>query len=87
MEVAERVDARKVRYGEREALALAQSVDEIISLRGKKVVRVDMRGRPGRDEILGALLGPSGNLRAPTARCGRTLIVGFSPGAYDELLR
>ena len=85
--MVERVDAKKVRYGEREALALAQSVDEILSLRGKKVVRVDLRARPGREEILAALLGPSGNLRAPTVRQGRTLIVGFTPEAYASVVR
>jgi arsenate reductase-like glutaredoxin family protein len=81
-----RVDAKKVRYGADEAMALAGSVDEIVSLRGKKVVKVDMRARPGREEVLAALLGPSGNLRAPTVRRGRRLLVGFTPEAYDAFM-
>ena len=86
MEVRERVDAKKVRYGEAEALTLAGQVDEVISMRGSKVLRLDMRGKPARAEVLAALMGPSGYLRAPTVRRGRTLLVGFTPEVYDEQL-
>lgn len=65
-------------------MALAAGVDEIISMRGSKVLRVDMRKKPARADVLAALLGPSGNLRAPTVRRGRTLLVGFVPEVYDE---
>ncbi len=34
-----------------------------------------------RKELLAALLGPTGNLRAPAMVCGDTLIVGFSDDA------
>jgi arsenate reductase-like glutaredoxin family protein len=84
VEVRERVDAKKVRFGEVEALALADRVDEIVSMRGSKVTRVDMRKKPARADVLAALLGPSGYLRAPTVRRGRTLLVGFVPEVYDE---
>jgi arsenate reductase-like glutaredoxin family protein len=32
------------------------------------------------------LLGPSGNLRAPTVRKGKTLLIGFNDEAYQEVL-
>ncbi|MEZ6006130.1 MAG: ArsC family (seleno)protein, partial [Planctomycetota bacterium] len=32
-----------------------------------------------------AMLGPSGNLRAPTIRKGKTLIVGFHEELYEEI--
>jgi hypothetical protein len=32
------------------------------------------------------LLGPTGNLRAPTLRIGRTLLVGFDEATYREVL-
>lgn len=55
--------------------------------KGKKVIRFDMKkGPPSRDELLGALLGPSGNLRAPTMRVGTTLYVGFEPTEFPKLL-
>jgi len=44
-----------------------------------------MRKDPPDDAmLLHHLLGPSGNLRAPTALKGKTLIVGFSDEAYRE---
>ena len=36
--------------------------------------------------VLARLMGPTGNLRAPTARVGTTLMVGFNEEAYAEVL-
>ncbi len=80
------MDARKTRFAASEALKLAGAVDVIVSLRGKKVVRLEMKASPPESDVLAALLGPSGNLRAPTVRRGRTLVVGFTPEAYAEYL-
>jgi hypothetical protein len=50
-------------------------------------VHVDLkREKPPRAELLGLLLGPTGNLRAPTLRKGRKLIVGFDEATYKKLL-
>ncbi|MCK6457192.1 MAG: hypothetical protein L6Q92_11770 [Phycisphaerae bacterium] len=50
-------------------------------------MRFDMsKDRPGDAELLAVMLGPTGNLRAPTIRRGRTLIVGFNEGIYDKLV-
>ena len=55
--------------------------------KGKKIVHVDLkRDKPPRAELLGLLLGPTGNLRAPTLRKGRKLIVGFDEATYKKLL-
>lgn len=52
------------------------------------MVQVDLKAsRPGRAELLALLLGPTGGLRAPTLRVGRTLLVGFSEEAYAKILR
>ena len=37
-------------------------------------------------QLLARMIGPTGNLRAPTARVGRTLLVGFSEEAYRRVL-
>ncbi len=42
--------------------------------------------RPDDEVLLATLLGPTGNLRAPTARVGQTLLVGFSEEMYREVL-
>ena len=50
-------------------------------------MHVDLkREKPSRAELLGLLLGPTGNLRAPTLRRKRALIVGFDEATYKDLL-
>jgi arsenate reductase-like glutaredoxin family protein len=76
-----------VRKGRDEALALAKTAATIFVAKGKKFVRFDMKKEPPDDETLAAhLLGPTGNLRAPTLRRGKTLLVGFSEEAYRQVL-
>jgi arsenate reductase-like glutaredoxin family protein len=85
-QVQQQADAGKDRRGAKEALALARSAKQVIVARGKKVVTFDMENDPPDDEtLLAHLLGPTGNLRAPTLRKGETLLVGFSEAAYQEL--
>lgn len=80
-------DAGKERRGRDEALALARQADKVIAARGKKVVTFDMKKAPPDDEtLLQHLLGPTGNLRAPTLRKGKTLLVGFGEEAYRQFL-
>lgn len=38
-----------------------------------------------REEILKAAMGPSGNLRAPTLRIGKQLVIGFNPELYQTI--
>ena len=67
---------------------MARGVDEICVARGKRLVHVDVKAsRPGRAELLALLLGPTGGLRAPTLRVGRTLLVGFDAEAYAKIFR
>jgi len=85
--VADRAEASRVRLGRDEALALARKMDRVIAVRGKKVVVFDLTKDPPDDEtLLAHLMGPTGNLRAPTAVVGRTLVVGFSEETYREVL-
>jgi arsenate reductase-like glutaredoxin family protein len=85
--VNERTDATKQRKGRDEALALARTVDRVVVARGKKIVEFDMKRSPPDDDTLAAhLLGPTGNLKAPTLRRGKTLLVGFGEDAYRQVL-
>ncbi|MBY0456344.1 MAG: hypothetical protein K2V38_03295 [Gemmataceae bacterium] len=85
--MAETVNATKVRYGADEALALLDGVDVLIAAKGKKTETLDLKSaRPTDAELLARLLGPTGNLRAPAARVGRTLVVGFNDEAYQQVL-
>src|SRR5256885_6253945 len=81
------VDAGKQKHGRGEALALARSAGKVVVAKGKNVVTLDMKkDAPNDDTLAGYLLGPTGNLRAPTIRQGKTLYVGFSEQAYQQLL-
>lgn len=56
--------------------------------RGKQVVHLDLRReKPDPATLKALLLGPTGNLRAPTLRKGRTLLVGFDEATYAEVIR
>lgn len=66
---------------------MAAKADEIYSMKGKKIVRLDLKNaKADDDEIASLMMGPSGNLRAPTFRKGKTIVVGFNEEAYIELL-
>ena len=55
--------------------------------KGKRVVTFDMtKNPPSREALLAALLGPTGNLRAPTLLVGKTVLVGFDEASYKALL-
>jgi len=85
--IRESVNASKVRYGPQEVVELLRGVERLIITRGQKVERRDLRQEATvEDEWLSRLLGPTGNLRAPTARIGTTLIVGFHEPTYREVL-
>ena len=67
-------------------MALARAASNVVVARGKKIVRFDMkRDAPDDETLLAHLLGPTGNLRAPTVRKGKTLYVGFSEDTYQEI--
>jgi len=73
--------------GLQQAIELAEQVDELYVFRGKKIVRIDLKEEDLDDESLGKLLlGPTGNLRAPTIRMKKTLLVGFNQEQYEKVL-
>lgn len=61
-------------------------MNEIYAAKGKKVVHVDVKKeRPDAETLSKLLLGPTGNLRAPTLRKGKTLVVGFDEETYRKV--
>ncbi len=82
----ETVDA-KAKWGRDDALRLATKASRIVVARGSRVVTFSMtRNRPDEETLLAHLLGPTGRLRAPTLRIGKTLLVGFNAGVYANIL-
>ncbi len=80
-------DARKDRIGRSEALKLAKGMRRIVATRGRGIVEIDMTGAaPSEAELAKAIVGPTGNLRAPAIRVGDQLLVGFNEDAYGKVL-
>lgn len=73
--------------GPDEALDLVREHSKLVVAKGKKVVTLNLnKDAPSDDEILKLVIGPSGWLRAPTWRRGKSLVVGFNEEAYDKVL-
>ncbi len=80
------MNARKQRYAQGDLDDLLDGAQILIAMRGSRVVTFDLAGDPPEPAVLAkAVLGPSGNLRAPTLRMGQTFVVGFSRRGYEEL--
>ena len=80
------VDA-KAKLGPNDALALAGAATKVVIAKGSKIVAFSMKkDEPDNETLLSHMLGPTGNLRAPTIRKGKTLLVGFNEEVYQDLL-
>jgi hypothetical protein len=65
---------------------LAAKADELYACKGTKIVHFDLKNnRPDDQTLLQYMLGPTGNLRAPTLRVGKTLLVGFDESTYNKV--
>ena len=86
--VVDKTDSNKQKIGPAEALKLLDGVKHLICImRGKNVFRYDLtKERPDDATLLAQMMGPTGNLRAPTVRVGSTLIVGYNEETYRRLL-
>lgn len=86
METKEQIDAKKERYGADDAVALLKGMTKMVVAKGKKVTEVNLKkDRPSDEDLAKLMLGPTGNLRAPTMKIGKTVLVGFNADAYAEI--
>lgn len=84
--VALQVNAKKSILAEAEALKFAGEADELYATKGTKVVHLNLKQeRPDDETLLKLMIGPSGKLRAPTLRVGKTLVVGFDDATYRKV--
>ena len=65
-----------------DAQALLAKASKMIVAKGKKVVEFK-GGAAATDEAVDAMLGSTGNLRAPTSVVGKTLLIGFNEDAFN----
>lgn len=65
-------------------MELARKASKLYVAKGKSINILDTRGASD-SELAAHLLGPTGNLRAPTMVVGKKLLVGFNQEAYEEV--
>ena len=82
--IAETVPASRKLQRE-DALELLSKATAMTVAKGKKVTHFK-GGKNPSDEAVNAMLGSTGNLRAPTAVIGKTLVVGFNEESYSDIL-
>lgn len=63
---------------------MAREATRVIVAKGKKVSEFAPGGKAPA-EVVEAMLGPTGNLRAPTIRKGKTVVVGFNEEVFEDL--
>ena len=86
MPIKTEVDAKKEPHGPDDALEILGKSSRLVAAKGKKILDYDLKkDRPEDEELLKAVIGPSGNLRAPTLIVGKTVLVGFNEDAYGEI--
>jgi len=79
-------DARKQKIDAEQAWAMLQGAATISVAKGKKVQRfADVATE--KEAVMKNVMGPSGNLRAPTYRVGNDYIVGFNPDLYQDWVK
>ena len=66
---------------------MAGNASQIVVAKGKNVTTFQMnKDRPSDEMLLKHMLGPTGNLRAPTIIKGKNLLVGFNEEVYAETI-
>ena len=77
-----------MKYEASEVVGLAREVNHLWVSRGKSVKHFDMKkDNPSDEELIQAMTGPTGNLRAPTIRRAKKLLVGFNLDEYEAQLK
>jgi arsenate reductase-like glutaredoxin family protein len=82
IKIADRTPASK-KLQESDSRLLLESASKLIALKGKKVNEFSLT-KGVSEEAVAATLGPTGNMRAPTIRAGKKLIVGFNEEIFQR---
>jgi arsenate reductase-like glutaredoxin family protein len=79
------VDTKKMPMPASSALTMARKCDYLVSGRGAKWKKIKI-SECADEELEKILLGRSGNLKAPTIRVGKHLLVGWCEAAWLSIL-
>ena len=73
------------KLGKQEAIEMAKAASRLIVAKGKSINEYKSADKDS-PEAIKAMLGPTGNLRAPTLKAGKILLVGFNQETYAATL-
>jgi len=82
--VKETVSASK-KLAESDARKILGAASVLYVAKGKKLSEFDLSTSTSKDAVA-AMLGPTGNLRAPTLCVGKKVIVGYNEDLYRKVL-
>ena len=81
IKIAETVSANQ-KLQASDAKLLLGSASRLVAMKGKKVSEFNLLDKVNKDSV-NAMLGPTGNLRAPTIRVGSTYLVGYNEEIFS----
>jgi arsenate reductase-like glutaredoxin family protein len=86
--VREKVDARRTRIGPSALSKVVDGAKTVLVSNGRNVARFDLKanGRAPSD-MYARMVGPTGNLRAPTLRRGGLVVVGYHADSMQEFVK
>ena len=84
IEVKEEVPASR-KLSAADAKEIAKGSSKVYVAKGKKLDVFDIKNAD-LNEVVEKMLGPTGNLRAPTMRVGKTTVVGFNEETFEAVL-
>jgi arsenate reductase-like glutaredoxin family protein len=66
-----------------DAKSLLKDANKLIAMKGKMVAEFDVKTSVGKDAVE-AMLGPTGNMRAPAIRTGKTYLIGLNEEIFSD---
>ena len=82
LEAKEKIPASH-KLSEERAREILRDAKKLVVAKGKKLSEFNVTKKVD-DEAVQAMLGPTGNLRAPTLVVGKTVFVGFNEEVYAD---
>ncbi len=84
MVIDQEADAKKETLKGDDIWRLVERADKVYVTSGKKIL--EFTPSDDREEMLKKMSGRTGNLRAPTLKCGNVFYVGYNEKLYTEII-
>lgn len=86
LDIREQVDARRTRIGPSDVGKVVKDADLLLVSDGRSVRRYELKRAHDRSDMLARMVGPTGNLRAPTLKRNGLVVVGYHADSMRELV-